>query len=137
MSLPSQAGFYKNDVRVNECFVNCGWFYDERNVLEQVKQFLIENKFDYDYFSAYGEKFQLTLSQIDTRLQELKQESKLNYSKWKQMRDSKTDEAVIPIVKRELPEETKLLLDSIAGVQPMQSSNGKIFTLRTMYENDL
>lgn len=134
MSLPSWAEFYKDETIVNECFVNCGWFYDERTVLTQVKAFLIENKFEYDYFSAYGEKFHLTLSQIDIRLQELKQESELQYSKWKQNLDSNKDNSDISVVSRELPKEINTLADCIAGVQPMQSVNCKIFTLRTMYE---
>lgn len=63
MSLPTTAHFYLesdlgDDVLVNSCFVNCGWWYDERETKREIIEFLNkEDKFQWDYVKVYGKHF--------------------------------------------------------------------------------
>ena len=128
MSLPSYAFFYKNDVEVGKCFVNCGWAYDEIETLNQVLKFLNRNPIDYDHFRVYGKRHALNMSElreyipllieerkklISERVEKLKIEAKV-----KTMVSPEFMEAVARI-RRTIPEN---MAKEILGVQPIQDN---------------
>lgn len=78
MSAPAWATFFKKDnpEMIQNCFINTGWVYDEAKFLSQISEYLQENNFDYDYFVAYGERYELQRDELQVRIAELQVEKR-------------------------------------------------------------
>ena len=128
MSLPSYAFFYKNDVEVGKCFVNCGWAYDEIETLNQVLKFLNQNPLDYDHFRVYSETYSFNRIEISeyivllkeerVRLSEIRKEIENHREERTQIVSPEFMEAVARI-RRTIPEN---MAKEILGVQPIQDN---------------
>jgi hypothetical protein len=58
MSLPSKALFYKDGVKVAECFVNCGWFYQD--TIPFIQRLLKELEYpdcDWNELNMYNKRY--------------------------------------------------------------------------------
>lgn len=116
MSAPSWAIFFKDNEMVGQCFVNCGWTYDEARTLNQVLEHLKSNDFEYDHFKAYGVEYKLQRDEIPGKIVQLQIEARDAWNKRKQeILDSKHE---IAIVERDIP---NLSASEILDVQPMRT----------------
>lgn len=73
MSAPSWAIFFKDNEpeMINQCFINTGWYFDEAYVLNQIKEYLDSNDFEYDFFRAYGKDYRIKRDEIAGKIVEL------------------------------------------------------------------
>lgn len=59
MSLPTIVVFFKEEKEVKRCFTNCGWFANDKTIINGIKRSLIsiEEEFDWDTAQAYDKTF--------------------------------------------------------------------------------
>lgn len=123
MSAPSRAIFYLDGIRVNYCFINCGWFEDYVTTLEQIIEFVESDKFEFDAVVAYGRTFssdlnyELTLQIESDKLRQEKMREKFNGVQKPQPVD--INQVICDLVKRNRGKITNDIASEICGVQPM------------------
>lgn len=124
MSLPTQAIFIKDNEAVGQCFVNCGWTYDEVSSLKQVADYLKRNPLEYDYFRVYNENYSFNLKEIaeyiiliDEENERIRKEYKAKIQEYYKTREELgIDSPVIGMIRRTIP---SVIAEEILSVQPM------------------
>lgn len=129
MSMPSRIHFYKNGFPVASAFINCGWSYDE---IEVVKTLLRYADQDWNHCVAYN--VTCYKDQLEARLETLilASEARAELARaereaWKL--DPTKHTTMMTIVKGRVT--PKLIAEEICSVQPMADANGKMFKPET------
>lgn len=140
MSAPSRAIFHKNNEVIDECFINCGWFYDELKTLKQIFDYIQTKPIDYDKFVAYGVSYELTKKELFYKIKELEEERrneiKKNVEEIKEISipaSSKIDinSSDILDVQPMFNSTFQEMLDKgLVGIVPVTAPTGKVFKLR-------
>lgn len=128
MSMPSRIHFYKNGFPVASAFINCGWSYDE---IEVVKTLLRYADQDWNHCVAYNVTYYK--DQLEARLETLILASEARAELARAEREawasdpSKRQPMLLTIVKgRPTPE---LIAEELCSVQPMAESGGRIYRM--------
>ncbi|QIW86832.1 hypothetical protein AHP1_11 [Aeromonas phage Ahp1_CNU-2021] len=127
MSMPSRIHFYKNGFPVASAFINCGWYYDEIEIIKTLLRYVDQ---DWNHCVAYNVTYYK--DQLECQLETLLLANEARAELAKKEREARALDnrtTMMTIVKgRAIP---KLIAEEICSVQPMADANGKMFKPET------